>query len=112
MTNALGQSNWRCWVIEHSGALAGALWLQLIEKVPNPTSEPETYAYITNFYVVDALRGKGLGSRMLDEALKWCREQDAHMVILWPSDKSRPLYERYGFKIRDDILGLLIEDRD
>ena len=43
------ESLWHCWVAELDDSLIGALWLQLVEKIPNPRSEPEYHAYITNF---------------------------------------------------------------
>jgi GNAT superfamily N-acetyltransferase len=109
MTNALGQSRWRCWVAERDGSLVGALWLQFIEKIPNPAAESESYAYITNFFVKEKDRGQGIGSAVLREALKWCEQQEVHGVILWPTEKSRSLYERHGFKVTPDLLELVSE---
>ena len=110
MAERLHQNNWRCWVVEQEHSLVGALWLQLIEKIPNPTAEPEFHAYITNVYVDESLRGHGLGSKLLNEALTFCKQQAVHAVILWPSEKSRTLYERHGFAIRSDIMTLLINE--
>lgn len=100
---------WQCWVAEAGGELVGALWLQLVEKIPNPRSEPEHHGYITNFYVQPSARGRGIGSQMLRAALKFCESGDVHAVILWPTDQSRTLYERHGFAVREDIMELIIE---
>jgi len=108
MTNHLQQSNWRCWVAEQDNTVIGALWLQLIEKIPNPTSEPEYHAYITNVFVNECARRQGIGSRLLTEALAFCQQQPVHSVILWPSEKSRALYERHGFAVRSDLLELIL----
>ena len=115
MTTSLAQDNWRCWVAERDDALVGALWLQLVEKVPNPAAEPERLGYITNFFVAESQRGKGLGSQMLDEVLTWCRAQRTTKgwlisdVILWPSDLSRSLYLRNGFEVPKNLLELELE---
>jgi len=103
-------SLWRCWVAEADHQLIGALWLQLVEKIPNPRSEPEYHAYITNFYVQESARGGGTGSRLLTMALDWCKARGVHAVILWPTEKSRTLYERHGFSVREDILELVLSD--
>jgi len=110
MSERLQQSHWRCWVVEQDNAIIGALWLQLIEKIPNPTSEPEFHAYITNVFVDASVRGTGFGSRLLTEALSYCKQQSVHAVILWPTEKSRTLYERHGFAVRPDLMELLISD--
>ena len=105
MADRLGaDGTWRCWVAEHEGAIAGNLWLQLIEKIPNPVAELEKHAYITNVLVDEALRGGGIGQRLMDAALAFCREQRVDSVILWPTPRSRTLYARNGFAVRDDIM--------
>jgi GNAT superfamily N-acetyltransferase len=99
---------WRCWVAEREGELVGNLWAQLVEKIPNPSVEPERHAYLTNFYVREGERGRGTGSLLLAAALGWCREKEAHAAILWPTERSRPLYLRHGFAVREDLLELLL----
>jgi GNAT superfamily N-acetyltransferase len=109
MTDRLQRPNWQCWVAERENEIIGVLWLQLIEKIPNPTSEPEFHAYITNVFVNESSRDQGVGSRLLTEALTFCKEQLVHAVILWPSEKSRTLYERHGFAVRSDLFELVLE---
>ena len=99
-----GDGAWRCWVAMHDGLIAGHLWLQTIEKIPNPVVELERHAYITNVSVDEALRGAGIGQRLMDAALAFCREQGVDSVILWPTSRSRTLYARNGFEVRDDIM--------
>ena len=92
--------------------LVGALWLQLIEKIPNPTAEPERIAYITNFFIDESQRGQGLGTCMLNEVLAWCKNEQSSKgrliagIILWPTDRSRPLYLRHGFEVPTNLLQL------
>jgi len=100
-----GDQAWRCWVAEDAEAIVGTVWVHRFEKMPNPVDEPEHHAYITNLYVHPDRRG-GIGSRLLEAALSWCREAGVDAVLLWPSEKSRSLYERYGFAVRDDVLEL------
>jgi L-amino acid N-acyltransferase YncA len=100
-------SPWRCWIAE-TDAPVGHLWAQLLEKIPNPSSEPEHHAYLTNFYVREDVRGRGIGSTLLAAALDWCKASEVHAVILWPTDQSRSLYLRHGFAVRSDLLELLL----
>src|SRR5690348_10778624 len=44
-------SSWRAWILDRNGDALGNIWLQVIEKIPNPGDESELHAYITNFYV-------------------------------------------------------------
>jgi GNAT superfamily N-acetyltransferase len=102
---------WRCWVAERGHGLVGNLWVQLIEKIPNPLPEPERHAYITNFYVREGEWGRGTGSRLLSAVLGWCREADVHAVILWPTERSRALYLRHGFSVREDLLEFIVGEK-
>jgi hypothetical protein len=64
MTERLARENcggWRCWLVELQDRgdrrmVGGQLWLQAIEKIPNPAAEPELHAYISNVYVLPELR--------------------------------------------------------
>ena len=90
-------TRWRAWVAESSDDIIGAVWIGLIEKMPNPIAEPEEHGYLTSFYVRPTARGAGIGTALLDAALGWCGERGVHAVMLWPTERSRPLYERHGF---------------
>lgn len=100
---------WRCWVAEDSGRVVGHLWLQLVEKVPNPAPELEQHAYVTNVYVEPAARGTGLGERLMEAALAFCRAERVDSVILWPTEKSRTLYARHGFVDPLDMMELVLD---
>ena len=108
MKKAFGadSSAWRCWVIDDGKEVLGHVCVQLFEKMPNPVNEREVHAYLTNFYVVPEMRGRGLGRRLLNEALSWCRAQSTDAVILWATPKSKSLYRRCGLLQSDDLLEL------
>jgi GNAT superfamily N-acetyltransferase len=89
--------HWKAWVAESGDGLVGGVWIGLIEKMPNPIAEPEEHGYLTNFYVREGWRASGVGTALLDTALGWCRERGVHAVLLWPTARSRSLYERHGF---------------
>lgn len=102
-------SAWRCLLAEQNGATVGHVWLEVVDKVPNPGgNEPERHAYLTNLYVRPEARG-GPGSLLVEAALAWCRERRVDTVFLWPSERSRTLYARYGFAPSSDILALSLK---
>jgi ribosomal protein S18 acetylase RimI-like enzyme len=93
-----GSPRWYCWVaIASGGAIVGHVWLQTIDKIPNPVDEAERHAYISNLYVNPAFRG-GTGGLLIDAALAWCRTHAIDSVVLWPTPRSRALYKRKGFR--------------
>jgi GNAT superfamily N-acetyltransferase len=106
MKKAFGADSnaWHCWVIDDGNQLLGHVCVQLFEKMPNPVNEPEAHAYVTNFYVVSEMRGHGLGRKLLNKALSWCRAQGVDSVFLWATPESRSLYRRCGFSKPADVL--------
>jgi len=98
-------ADWKCWVATRGGEAVGQIWLHVIEKLPNPGSEPERHGYVTNLYVKPEFRG-GVGGRLLEQALEWAKQQAIDAVILWPTPRSRSLYLRHGFQPPADLLQL------
>lgn len=98
---------WRCWVLDDGTQLLGHVCVQLFEKIPNPVDdEPESHAYVTNFYVVPQMRSQGFGRRLLNKALLWCCARGVDAVILWATPESKSLYRRCGFVTSSDLLEL------
>jgi len=104
--------HWKCWIAESPQTVVGNVWAQLVEKIPNPIAESEHYVYLTNFYVREEYRGKGVGSMLLSAALAWSRSKNASTVILWPTQRSKPFYRRNGFAQTDDVMQLVIEHKE
>jgi GNAT superfamily N-acetyltransferase len=94
---------WTAWVAEQNDEIVGQIWVQIIEKLPNPTVEQERHAYISNLYVKPSVRG-GLGTRLFQSCLDWLRTQSVDQIMLWPSSRSRSLYTRHGFATTSDLL--------
>ena len=102
-------SQWQCWIAETEASVVGAVWAQLIEKIPNPVAEPEFYVYLTNFYVREKYRGEGVGAQLLAAVLDWSKSKNAEKVILWPTERSKTFYQRHGFSFADDLMQLTTE---
>jgi GNAT superfamily N-acetyltransferase len=95
---------WRCWVAESDGELVGTLWLQLVEKLPNPGEEAETHGYVSSVYVLPSRRNAGVGTALLEACLRECDSEETDTVFLWSTLESRRLYLRHGFAARQDLL--------
>jgi RimJ/RimL family protein N-acetyltransferase len=96
MREQLQSGVWRAWVAEADRRIVGQVWLMIVPKLPNPVGEPDRHAYLSNLFVIPAVRG-GAGSRLLHAALNDADSLGVDRVVLWPSPKSVTLYERNGF---------------
>jgi GNAT superfamily N-acetyltransferase len=97
-------SIWRVWLLERNHDPIGSVWLQVVEKLPNPTAESEWHAYVSNFYVRPDHRNTGGGTELLRAALHEAERLGVDSVFLWPSARSRPLYQRHGFAVSENVL--------
>ena len=100
---------WNAWVAVDNQVVVGQVWLQAIGKIPNPNPlvEAEQIAYLSNLFVTAASRG-GTGTRLLEAALAWCRDNHVDRVVLWPSRRSVTLYLSHGFSHGGEVMELKI----
>jgi GNAT superfamily N-acetyltransferase len=99
---ALGSDRWQVWVARTTSGPVAAMWLQTVPRLPVPGKQVGPIGYLTNVYVRPEHRDRGLGTRMLERVLAWCREHGYSTVITWPAARSRPFYRRSGFDRPDD----------
>lgn len=79
------------WVADHNGMVVGSIAID---------HEDDKTAMLRWFLVDPEFRGAGLGRRLMDEAMEFCRMNLYHRIFLWTfSDlrSARQLYELYGF---------------
>jgi GNAT superfamily N-acetyltransferase len=65
-------------------------------------------AHLRWFILSDALRGRGVGNRLMEEAVGFCRQKAYPRVFLWTFaglDSARHLYEKFGFKLAEETPG-------
>lgn len=101
-----GDSRWTAWLAERESRIVGHVWLQIVEKIPNPGPESEHHAYLSNFFVMPNERNAGVGARLLNAAVAYCRSCGVDTVFLWPTEQSLPLYRRTGFDEPRDMIVL------
>ncbi len=82
----------RLWQAEHDGELVGAIGI---------VAGGEDTAQLRWFFVAPSERGHGLGQRLLQEALSFCRGAGYRRVFLWTTSDlttAARLYVRAGFE--------------
>jgi GNAT superfamily N-acetyltransferase len=101
---AIERGTWQIWVAEVDGRIASHMCVALVDKVPRPIREHRRIAYLTNVYTRPEFRGRGIGSRVLEQAQAAAREADVELMLVWPSEGSIDFYERHDFAPPDDLL--------
>lgn len=73
-------------------------------RMPRPGIEVSQWGYLANFYVRPEHRDAGLGSRMLAALTSYSDDHGLVRVILSPSERSVPFYERAGFSASNALM--------
>jgi GNAT superfamily N-acetyltransferase len=87
----------RIWIAEHEGRIVGSI--AAVE------AEPEV-AQLRWFLVDPAMRGHGLGRRLFEESVQFCRDAGYTRIILWTVSAlttAAHLYHAFGFEITESI---------
>jgi GNAT superfamily N-acetyltransferase len=92
------------WLAEVDGRMAGAVNLAVFERMPRPGRAPSRWGYLGNAFVLAAYRNQGIGRQLLDAALEYARENGFARVVLSPTERAIPFYERAGFGPADALM--------
>lgn len=97
------------WVAEEEGDLLGIISIRIIHKLPSPEELDGRFGYITNSYVVLERRDKGIGTALLAVVKDWALRERLELLVVWPSERAYPFYERGGYRRHPDpvVLKLL-----
>ena len=81
-----------CWLAEDGGIAVAQAALRL------PSASPRSEAEMLNVYTVPEYRRLGLASALVASAIAASREIGLGRITLQPTEDSRRLYERAGFR--------------
>ena len=98
------------WVAEQSGELVGVLSVRIIHMLPSPEDMDDRYGYLTNSYVLPELRNRGIGAALLAAVKNWALNQKLELLVVWPSERAYPFYERGGYRRYPDPVVLKLRD--
>ena len=96
------------WLAEASGACVGMMNLAVFDRMPQPGRDQRSWGYLANAFVLAPYRSQGIGSLLLRALLAHADDHLYVRVVLSPSERSVPFYQRFGFSGDN---GLLVRHR-
>lgn len=93
-----------CWLAERDGQPVGMVNLAIFERMPRPGQPRSRWGYLGNAYVLPAHRDGGTGTALVTALLAYAKKEGLVRVVLSPSARSVPFYERAGFRRADELM--------
>jgi GNAT superfamily N-acetyltransferase len=82
----------------------GMLNMLVFERMPMPGRIFSRWGYVANVFTLPAERDTGIGSGLLAACTSYADDQGFVRLVLSPSERSVPLYERAGFGPADGLM--------
>ena len=92
------------WLVQEDEAVVGGAGMWLMDFPPHFLDPMPLRAYLLNFYVAPAARGRGLAETLLKTAVDEARKRGIRVVSLHASRMGRPIYERNGFEGTNEMM--------
>jgi ribosomal protein S18 acetylase RimI-like enzyme len=78
--------------------------LAVFDRMPQPGRAASSWGYLANAFVLAAYRDQGIGSLLLRALLAHADASEYLRIVLRPSPRAIPFYERLGFSADSDLL--------
>lgn len=75
----------------------GMAWVCLVPRPPRPGNSTRTAADLQSVYVLPEHRGRGIGTALVEEALRCAHSRGAERLTVHSGRRAAPLYQRLGF---------------
>jgi len=93
------------WLAALDGVPVGMASMLEYRRMPRPGRPDSRWGYVSNMFVREDVRNRGVGSALLTAVIAAADERGYVRLVLSPSERSIPFYARAGFVVPDDRAG-------
>ena len=93
------------WLALLDGEPVGMTSVFEYRRMPRPGRRPSRWGYLSNMFVLEPFRNRGVGTALLDAVIAAASERGYARLVLSPSERSIPFYRRAGFIVPGEQAG-------
>lgn len=93
------RTTWLAWARQDAIGMAS---LFEYRRMPRPGRNDSRWGYLSNMFVRDEFRNQGVGSALLAAIVATADEREYARLVLSPSERAVPFYQRAGFVVPDE----------
>ena len=103
LPQAIRDGSFRGWLAEVDGRVVAGGGVFVTAWLSHPGDLICRKATVLNVYTDPEYRRRGIARRLMEVILAWCRREGFANVFLHASPEGRPLYERLGFQVGNEM---------
>jgi GNAT superfamily N-acetyltransferase len=97
-------------IAELDGNAAGMAWLAVFDRIPQPRRLERLAGNVQSVFVLEPFRNQGIGRALVEAVIAEARTRGVGYLIVHPSERAYPLYERLGFAETNRLLHLDLDN--
>jgi len=99
----------KAWVIEYENSIIASGAVTVVSLVPTPDDLSSNVAYLHSVYTEKEYRNKNFASRIVQQALQYCRDNGIRRISLNASEAGKTIYQKIGFRSSPETMRLFIK---
>jgi len=109
LTQELADKTCKSWVIEYEKSIISSGAVTIVRLVPTPDDLSSNVAYLHSVYTEKEYRNKNFASRIVQQALQYCRDNGIRRIFLNASEAGKTIYQKIGFRSSPETMRLFIK---
>ncbi|SOD74393.1 L-amino acid N-acyltransferase YncA [Jatrophihabitans sp. GAS493] len=98
------------YLAESAGLAIGMMNVVVFQRMPRPAQPSTCWCYLGNAFVLPDYRNRGTGRQLLEAVLGHAQAINAVRIVLAPSERSVPFYERAGFGAASMLMAMTLAE--
>ena len=103
LDSAMRDGSYHAWMVKVGERPAASGGIHFVQWIPGCDDPGTRRAWVHGIYTEPEFRRRGLGRRLMECIVTWCRDNGCRAVLLHATEQGRPIYESLGFRASNEM---------